>query len=291
MLCLDVQRMLGTEFVASNSTELLLKNSSNQDVRVFLTLGSVPGCVASIQDIPFVTHVLSDLQGWFVLPRHVPVSYAPPEGIGLNGNFAFGTAPSNCPPSDFPNGVNLAEFMLNNGFQGEGAQETIDISAVAGVNAYLRFLLSGGGPWNAGSVQQVTRFENKKSDTTLGRSGCSLTPAISAQPARIHPSAPTRPSMLPIRRFLRVRPFATYSGTRRCRVGLSKCNLADLCEVLAYQQPEKSANTSPRLGLSWSVTFRTANGCRSTSGRKRVFGVFANYQRLGGCIGPKIWPS
>jgi len=114
------------------STALTVTNSSNAGVQVFMTLGAVTGCVQKISEIPFVTDVTNPLQGWFTLAAGKQVSYTPPEGVGISGNFAFGTPPVNCPPPAFPTGVNLAEFILNNGFQGPGAQETLDISAVAG---------------------------------------------------------------------------------------------------------------------------------------------------------------
>ena len=158
--------------MATNQTQLTLKNNSAQDVRVYLTLGAVQGCVQPITEIPFVKHQVNKLQGWFMLSKGASVSYTPPQGEGFNGNFAFDTAPQNCPTDQFPSGVNLAEFMLNNSFQGSSAQETIDISAVAGVNAFLKFSMTGGGVWNAGKTQpNVTEFENKKIGHNAGQVG------------------------------------------------------------------------------------------------------------------------
>jgi hypothetical protein len=137
-----------------------------------MTLGAVPGCVQDVDQVSFVTNVVNPLQGWFNLPAGKQVSYTPPQGVGISGNFAFGTPPLNCPPPAFPSGVNVAEFMLNNSFQGPGAQETIDISAVAGVNAFIQFTLSGGGAWNAGSTQpSVTSFANKAIGENTGLVG------------------------------------------------------------------------------------------------------------------------
>lgn len=148
--------------MAANQTALQLTNGSSQDVQVYLTLGATSGCVQNVGDIPFVTNVVNTLQGWFTLKQGDTVSYTPPSGSCINGNFAFGTPPINCPTDTYPNGVNLAEFILNNDFQGPGAQETIDISAVAGVNAFIEFSMTGGGAWNAGSTEpNVTQFANK----------------------------------------------------------------------------------------------------------------------------------
>ena len=124
--------------MTQSRTELTLANATSETVRVYLTLGAVKRCVPHVGNIPFVKHVLNDLQGWFDLPAGHSVCYTPPPGFGLNGNFSFGSPPLNCAPAEYPSGINLAEFMLNNGFQGENAQETIDISCVAGANAFLQ---------------------------------------------------------------------------------------------------------------------------------------------------------
>jgi hypothetical protein len=160
------------QMTTSNQTALELTNGTDKGVQVYLTLGATPGCIQNVADIPFVTTVVNKLQGWFTLASQGSVSYTPPAGVGVNGNFAFGTPPINCPTDQYPNGVNLAEFILNNGFQGPGAQETIDISAVAGVNSYLKFSMTGGGVWNAGQTEpSVTEFENKGLKENCGQVG------------------------------------------------------------------------------------------------------------------------
>jgi hypothetical protein len=159
-------------------TTLALKNSSAIDVTVFLTLGAVAGCVASIADVPPIMSPtlpiakLNDLQGSFTLKSGASVSFTPPVGVGISGNFAFGTPPLNCATSQFPSGINVAEFTLNNAFQTGIPQESIDISAVAGVNSLLQFGMTGGGAWNAGSTQpNVASFENKKIGDNVGQVG------------------------------------------------------------------------------------------------------------------------
>jgi hypothetical protein len=112
------------------------------------------------------------LQGWFLLADGMTKAYAPPQGQGVSGNFAFGSPPLNCPTNEYTNGINLAEFILNNSFQGPGAQETIDISCVAGANALIAFAMSGGGGWNAGDSQPaVSQFANKPLDQNTGLVG------------------------------------------------------------------------------------------------------------------------
>jgi hypothetical protein len=146
----------------SAQTTLKITNGSGSDVKVYLTLGATPGCVQDVQAISFVTNRVNPLQGWFELANGASQTYVSPSGQGINGNFTFGTPPLNCPTTEYRNATNLAEFILNNGFQGPYAQETIEISCVAGVNALISFAMTGGGDWNAGSSHpNVTRFANK----------------------------------------------------------------------------------------------------------------------------------
>ena len=145
-----------------SQTEITIKNAMSESATVYITLGATSGCVQNVGDIPFVTNVLSPLQGYFTLGTNDSVSYTPPAGTGINGNFSVNTPPLNCQTTEFPSGVNLAEFILNNSFQAGNPQETIDISGVAGTNALFEFTLSGGGAWNAGKAHQnVTNFANQ----------------------------------------------------------------------------------------------------------------------------------
>jgi hypothetical protein len=153
-------------------TELTLANASSEPVQVSMTLGTVKRCVSHVANIPFITTVLSDLQGWFMLPAGQQVSYTPPPGFGLNGNVSFGSPPMNCATADYPSGINLAEFMLNNAFQGAAAQETLDISCVAGANAFVQISVEGGDGWNAGPTQpSVTQFQNQAIGGNVGQVG------------------------------------------------------------------------------------------------------------------------
>ncbi len=165
----------------SSQTTLVLKNATDQEVQVWLTLGDVDGCIRNVKQIPFVTNIgtCKDekaqicLQGWFTLAGNDSVSYTPPEGVGLSGNFSFGHAPQACPPPEgFPDGLNLAEFTLNVSPQVPEAQETIEISAVDGLNAFIKFSMTGGGVWNAGPTQpNVTEFFNKGLHGNSGQVG------------------------------------------------------------------------------------------------------------------------
>jgi hypothetical protein len=62
--------------------------------------------------------------------------------------------------------------MLNNNFQASAAQETIDISCVAGASALIVFAMSGRGGWNAGNSQpNVAQFANKALGQNTGLVG------------------------------------------------------------------------------------------------------------------------
>jgi len=143
-------------------THLYIVNETDTDVTAYITLGATAGCVQDVSKLIMGDHVtitkLSDLQGHFPLKAHARVSMAAPNGEGLNGNLSINTPPLNCPTPEFPFGVNLAEFIINNGFQVNG-QETVDISGVCGTNAFLRFTLSAD-DWVANTETPVHIFEN-----------------------------------------------------------------------------------------------------------------------------------
>lgn len=156
------------------STRLHLTNATSTPVLTYLTLGATPGCV---QDVDLLTITdglvitkLYPLQGSFVMPANLTVEIAAPEGFGLNGNFSFGTPPLNCPCPDWPEGVALAEFIINNGFQVNG-QETVDISCVCGANAYLGFELSSDNWTTNGGAIQIKSIHNGTRYDNTGRNG------------------------------------------------------------------------------------------------------------------------
>lgn len=181
-------------------TTLKITNRSGADVKVYLTFGAVSGCVQDVNAIPLVTGPVNRLQGWFPLSNRATKAYTPPQGQGISGNFAFGSPPLNCPTAEYRNGINLAEFMLNNGFQGPNAQETIDISCVAGVNALIRFEMTGGGIWNAGPSQPgVAHFANKPLGQNTGLvgvfpCGCDNCTSRSNPPQPSCPKSPAPPA-------------------------------------------------------------------------------------------------
>src|SRR6476660_6876737 len=92
--------------------------------------------------------------------------------MGISDKGSFGALRHSSAPTGIPIGVNLGEFILNNAFQGAGAQETIDNSGVDGVNATIRFSMTGGGAWNAGPANSnITGFQNKGLRDNTGIAG------------------------------------------------------------------------------------------------------------------------
>lgn len=205
----------------SNQTEIIVKNGTSVPVIAWLTLGATPGCVSSVGEVPFVTNQVSTLQGWFSLAARASVSYTSQPSVGFNGNVTFGTPPMNCPTADYPDGINVAEFIVNNGFQGVTAQETIDISAVSGVNALIGFQMSGGGNWSATSAYpNITSFSNHAIGSNVGRVGVypygcddctsSVHPPACAVPP-VHAPNPIVPQTEPICNVQR--PASTSGGS------------------------------------------------------------------------------
>ncbi len=134
---------------ADTTTRIQIINKTDSAVTVYITLGAVTGSLQHVSLIPYVTDSIGNLVGSFTLGAHdSTISYAP-SSIGFDGNVTFGTQPINCPTTQYPNGVNIFEFNINNSFQSGNPQNTVDISCVAGVNCFIKAYLIGGNPWNA----------------------------------------------------------------------------------------------------------------------------------------------
>ena len=153
-------------------TQVKVRNASKKlPLSVWVTLGATPGCLQDVGKIPWIERQIAPLMGCFVLRPGATTAPFAPKDLGFNANFSFNTPPLNCPTSGFPNGVNLFEFIVNNAFQGKNAQETVDISCVAGVNCAIRATLNGPA-WNAGpAYADVKLIENGKIGTNSRRVG------------------------------------------------------------------------------------------------------------------------
>jgi hypothetical protein len=150
-------------------TRLLLTNGTKTPVLTYITLGATDGCIHQVSGLTFSdknVEIIVDapLMGHLILKGDTSFYVDAPKGMGFNGNISFNTPPLNCKTTDFPFGVNLAEFIINNGFQEGNPQETIDNSCVSGANAKIKFNVTES-DWaaNHGKIP-VKTFENKKWD-------------------------------------------------------------------------------------------------------------------------------
>lgn len=159
--------------IGSGETRLVVYNDSRDTLLVYLTLGSVSGCVWDVREVEWIEDTVSGQlgkQGTFVLmPGDSTAAYGG-GGLGFNGVLSFGYAPDNCASVSYTNGLNQFEFIVNNGFQEGEPQETVDISCVHGVNCVIRVNL-GGAEWNAGVLSPIESFANTMNRNEIGIAG------------------------------------------------------------------------------------------------------------------------
>jgi hypothetical protein len=141
-------------------TQMQIINATDSAVVVYVTLGATEGCLQSIMGVPFITDSISLLAGYFILKGHDSTAVWSPDSLGFNGVISFNTQPINCATPQFPNGVNIFEFIINNSFQSGNPQETVDISCVAGTSCTILAELRGGNAWNAGKYDSITDIKN-----------------------------------------------------------------------------------------------------------------------------------
>lgn len=159
----------------STTTLMQIRNDSRDSVLVYLTLGTTPGCIMNVMNVPFITDSVPGqrgLQGTFILaPGDSTIWYAP-DSLGYNGVISFNFAPDNCASPSYTYGINQFEFIINNGFQAGNPQETIDISCVHGVNCVIRVNLNSDSIWNAGPTEHIVQsFANDLNRSLVGLVG------------------------------------------------------------------------------------------------------------------------
>lgn len=141
-----------TDSTESSATQLTLVNTSKDSVLVYLTLSGYPASdtvhVKNVNGIFGITE--SGLVGSFYIPAKDSVSYTSVKWF--SANVSFGAQPVNCFTKAWPTGVNPFEFNLNNN------QESIDISAMGGVNCLLSVDLISGPDWEASPAYPNVRY-------------------------------------------------------------------------------------------------------------------------------------
>ncbi len=156
-------------------TQLKISNQKSTDVLTFITLGATNGCIQDVRLLSFSNPSLEveinhDLMCHFILKANSSTYVAAPEGLGFNGNVSFNSPPVACITPELPNGMNLAEFIINNSFQ-EGGMETLDNSCVSGANAKIKIIMDTN-DWTTNNGQTiVTEIENDIWDKNTGLVG------------------------------------------------------------------------------------------------------------------------
>ena len=139
--------------IPTDITKLTLVNSSKDSVLAFLILSGypTPDSAIYVQNVNGIFGCTqTGLVGSFYIGAKDSVSYSSTKWF--SGNIGFGTAPMNCTTTAWPTGANPFEFNINNG------QESIDISAMGGVNCLLSVDLIGGPDWQATPTYPNVRY-------------------------------------------------------------------------------------------------------------------------------------
>jgi hypothetical protein len=141
----------------NSPTTVQITNSNSDSVLVFLRLGvSDTSWVHDVNGI-FGIHSSVTTQGSFWLQPNDTLSYTSTKPI--QGNISFWHEPNNCPYPD--SAITLYEFTLNNLGTVVNAQETVDISCVAGVSSIGSITMQGGGQWTDNfHPDSITKIQN-----------------------------------------------------------------------------------------------------------------------------------
>lgn len=129
------------------STEFIIINDWKEDILVYLTLEVSEGYVGDVSQIPFIQKRINTYQGAFLLSPQKFVIYKSPKGMVFGGKISFNSLPLNSPIPSFPNGINFAEFTINNHLDLPKTYEKIVINNTNGFNSYMKFTVNGGGKW------------------------------------------------------------------------------------------------------------------------------------------------
>jgi len=134
------------------NTELKIINMSSDSITGYLTLSGYPESdTVHVKDVYKIFGIKErGLVGIFHIAKGDSVSYISTKW--LSGNISFGGQPINCFSEVWPTGINPFEFNLNND------QESIDISAMGGVNCIMQIELIGGPKWQASPKYPDVRY-------------------------------------------------------------------------------------------------------------------------------------
>jgi hypothetical protein len=131
-------------------TEMIIKNADTSDVLVYLTIGGGLDSSVWVQNVNGVFGIKdSGLVGSFILKAGESKHYYAKNGKAIQGQFCFNGQAYQCLSDSTYTGSTLTEFCLNNYGTVDNAQETLDISCVAGVSYLAEINMCGGGIWTA----------------------------------------------------------------------------------------------------------------------------------------------
>jgi hypothetical protein len=139
--CTYVKEEVEVVITDSLNTTLAVYNASQDSVLTYLTLGGGYDStfVQNVNGIFGITQ--SGLVGSFYIQPGDTLFYQ--SSLKLSGNIGFGSQGVNCFSTQWPTGVNIFEFNLNEN------QESMDISAMGGVNSIMSVQNIGGPSWAA----------------------------------------------------------------------------------------------------------------------------------------------
>ena len=139
--CTYVKEEVEVVITDSLNTTLAVYNASQDSVLTYLTLGGGYDStfVQNVNGIFGITQ--SGLVGSFYILPGDTLFYQ--SSLKLSGNIGFGSQGVNCFSTQWPTGVNIFEFNLNEN------QESMDISAMGGVNSIMSVQNIGGPSWAA----------------------------------------------------------------------------------------------------------------------------------------------
>jgi len=152
-----------TPIKSNEPTTVQITNSNSDSVLVFLRLGVAD--TSWVHDVNGIFGIYSSVttQGSFWLQHNDTLSYTSAKPI--QGNISFWHEPNNCPYPD--SAITLYEFTLNNLGTVTNAQETVDISCVAGVSSIGSITMQDNGQWTDNfhsypitKIQNLTLYNN-----------------------------------------------------------------------------------------------------------------------------------
>jgi hypothetical protein len=149
------------------TTEFIIINDYKEEVTVYLTLEVSESYVSDINHVPFIKRRINPFQGAFQLAPQKFVYFRSPKGMIFGGKVTFETLPINQPTPSFPDGVNVAEFVVNNHLDYPKTYESVKINNENGINALMKFTFNGGGSWTERLIEngQTLSFEATMKET------------------------------------------------------------------------------------------------------------------------------